>query len=134
MMEEVRVDASQSSKPRKTNRGVQGVVRWLRKVPQNLWKDDAELTRQRGARVRGGTPDDPIAGREADLLDRWRVAEPISSLIRNSATDWTVRIGVFGRWGEGKTSIFALVEQSLDPVQFRAAHFSPWSARDAAEL
>src|SRR5262245_24862897 len=37
-----------------------------------------------------------------DDLDRWRFAGEIVEVIESTPADWSARIGIFGKWGEGK--------------------------------
>ena len=49
--------------------------------------------------------------REHDDLNRWRFASEIVEVISATPPDWSVRIGVFGKWGEGKTTVLRFAEQ-----------------------
>ena len=54
--------------------------------------------------------DRALANRDDDILDRWGIAKTISDLIANTQTDSALRIGIYGSWGEGKTSVLRFVE------------------------
>ena len=41
--------------------------------------------------------DAPISAREADIYDRWPTATAISRVIEASSTEWSTRIGIFGK-------------------------------------
>lgn len=77
--------------------------------------------------------DAPRTTVEEDELDRWRIAAELVSIIRSTPPEWSVRVGVLGRWGEGKTSVLRFVEQQLqsDDVVF---WFNPSSLTSLNEL
>jgi hypothetical protein len=80
-------------------------------------------------------PDDPVGKRAEDILGRWNLARSIYDLIRNSPPDWSLRIGVYGRWGEGKTSVLRFVE-TLATVDRSAVivWFNPWAIGATEEI
>jgi predicted KAP-like P-loop ATPase len=43
--------------------------------------------------------------RKNDDLGRWRFAAEIAEVIRSTPPEWSARIGIFGKWGEGKSTI-----------------------------
>jgi predicted KAP-like P-loop ATPase len=49
--------------------------------------------------------DRPIATDAEDALGRARFAKSIADLILSSPPKETLRIGIYGGWGEGKTSV-----------------------------
>ena len=79
--------------------------------------------------------DRPIARREFDRFGRAPFADAIARLFVN----WTGRdgivVGVYGAWGDGKTSVLNLVRESVghdDKVHY--VPFSPWLVRSAEQL
>lgn len=70
--------------------------------------------------------DAPVADREEDHLNRWPVAREIYGVATTSPPDWSVRIGVYGEWGSGKTSVLEFIRQ----MAFKEGHvvvwFNPW--------
>jgi len=56
-------------------------------------------------------PDEPIADYHDDKLDTARFAEAIASAAHHTETPFT--IGVFGRWGQGKTSVLRQAESLI---------------------
>jgi hypothetical protein len=50
--------------------------------------------------------------RKDDDLDRWRFAAELVEVIQSTPIDWSARIGVFGKWGEGKSTIASLTRFS----------------------
>lgn len=79
-------------------------------------------------------PEAPQSSRERDALRRWPFAHSIYQLIQSAPKDWSLRIGVYGRWGEGKTTVLNYVEQMAKNDSFPVAKFNPWAAQDRNEL
>lgn len=59
------------------------------------------------------SPDDPIRSEEDDLLGRATFARALGDLITGALAGATLRIGVYGGWGEGKTSVLELIRAQL---------------------
>jgi hypothetical protein len=53
--------------------------------------------------------DVPPSTKEEDLLNRWGFAREIYTIASRTPFDWSVRIGIYGSWGEGKTAILKFV-------------------------
>lgn len=79
-------------------------------------------------------PDRPIFDREEDLLGRWHLAKAIFDLIDLTPKETTLRIGVYGGWGEGKTSVMELVASQATERAIPVCRFPVWSAGNQAEL
>ncbi len=45
-----------------------------------------------------------------DLLGRWRLSRDVYAIVRETPADWSCRVGIYGEWGEGKTSLLKFVE------------------------
>lgn len=78
--------------------------------------------------------DAPIARLEQDFYDRWPVATSISSIIESSPIEWSTRIGLFGKWGEGKTSVLNFLERQQQDAGNIVIKYSPWGVASEAEL
>src|SRR3990172_1351409 len=76
-------------------------------------------------------PDQPT---REDRLGRVRLARSIYRFIQESPVDWTVRVGVYGRWGEGKTTVLNLIEDLAEADDLVVARFAPSLASDRAQL
>jgi len=72
--------------------------------------------------------------RESDDLGRWRFASEIADVIRSTPPEWSARIGIFGKWGEGKSTILHFLEEMLKPEGNIAFYFNPWAIQDLDEL
>lgn len=79
-------------------------------------------------------PDRPVERRDDDLLGRWGLAKTIFDLIADSEKATTLRIGVYGRWGEGKTSVLRLVEGQATRDGIPVCRFSVWAAQTQSDL
>jgi KAP-like P-loop domain-containing protein len=78
--------------------------------------------------------DRALANRDDDILDRWGIAKTISDLIANTQTDSALRIGIYGSWGEGKTSVLRFVETLCRKADTPVCWFSVWSAQTQSDL
>jgi hypothetical protein len=72
--------------------------------------------------------------KEHDDLGRWRFAAEIAEIIRSTPTDWSARIGIFGKWGEGKSTILHFLEEMLKPEGNVVFYFTPWAVQELDEL
>jgi KAP-like P-loop domain-containing protein len=80
------------------------------------------------------SPDSPVVRREDDLLRRWNLAKTIYDLVRGCPREWSPRVGLYGGWGEGKTSVLRFVEGLAREQGVPLLWFSPWNAQDRVEL
>lgn len=78
--------------------------------------------------------DRPVQRRDDDLLGRWGLAKTIFDLIADSEKVTTLRVGVYGRWGEGKTSVLRLVEGQATRAGIPVCRFSVWAAQTQSDL
>ncbi len=71
--------------------------------------------------------DDPIASKTQDRFGRAPFAARIAETIAKRADPSSIVIGLFGPWGDGKTSVLKMMEESLGPHQNAIAiRFNPW--------
>jgi KAP family P-loop domain len=77
--------------------------------------------------------DSPVSTEESDDLGRWRFAEEIFSVAVNGPDDWCVRVGIYGEWGTGKTSVLRFIRKMAERDSHIVAWFNPWkhSNRDS---
>lgn len=69
-----------------------------------------------------------------DDLGRWRFAAEIAEVIRSTPADWSARIGIFGKWGEGKSTVLHFLEEMLKPEGNIVLYFTPWTIQDPGDL
>ena len=72
--------------------------------------------------------DAPVGDRAGDFYDRWPIATAISHVIGASPAEWSTRIGLFGRWGDGKTSVLNFLEKQQCSAGNIVIQYSPWGA------
>src|SRR5713101_4656245 len=79
-------------------------------------------------------PDRPIRSPEEDFLDRTSFAQNIADLILYAPPQASLRIGVYGGWGEGKTSVLELICRRLREAGQACAWLTPWSLSSREEV
>src|SRR6476646_466589 len=78
--------------------------------------------------------DEPIDRFQDDLLDRADYATGLVRIIEEWPRPGSVRIGVYGDWGEGKSSVLRLMEKELHARGYRTTWVLPWVAVTTEEL
>lgn len=63
---------------------------------------------------------------EKDLLNFSRYSRPLANLIADSQTQTPLTIGIYGQWGNGKTTLMQLIRQALPREKFVHVEFVPW--------
>ncbi|WP_299162241.1 P-loop NTPase fold protein [uncultured Tenacibaculum sp.] len=84
----------------------------------------------------------PISKSEEDIFNFKHYAKKIQKIIQNSSDNpEPLTIGVFGKWGEGKTSFLNLVEKQIDVWKKEKEqngilkyHFNPWRYSTEEEM
>jgi len=79
--------------------------------------------------------DPPATTQAEDYFQRYGFASRIAQVLLNRRESSSITLGVYGAWGEGKTSVMHFIEQEL------AAHsdaivinFNPWRFSDEPSL
>ena len=71
--------------------------------------------------------DRPITTKEEDAFRRWPFAKRIADTLATRADAGSLVIGLYGPWGDGKTSTLRLMRTSLaDHTNVIAIEFNPW--------
>ena len=71
--------------------------------------------------------DAPVSTKEEDIFSRWKFSERVAQVIANRRDPSSIVIGLYGRWGDGKTSVLNFIEQSLDTNDdVICIKFNPW--------
>lgn len=78
--------------------------------------------------------DAPESSEDRDALGRWSLASNVFDLIRGVPGTWSLRIGIYGRWGEGKTTVLKFIETLARNDDYRIAWFNPWAAETREQL
>lgn len=61
-----------------------------------------------------------------DLLRFTRYVEPLVELITNNDTETPFTIGIFGKWGTGKTTLMQMIEERIQDKSYPTIWFNPW--------
>lgn len=78
--------------------------------------------------------DAPVEDAANDHLNRWPLAQQIYNVAANGPIDWSVRIGVYGEWGTGKTSVLKFVSSMAKKDGHIVVWFDPWAFTDKTEM
>ncbi len=86
--------------------------------------------------------DKPISSAADDKLKRSSFSRLLAQTILHLDKDETFTIGLFGKWGSGKTSVVEMMLQSLDEFESNLSEedktivvrFEPWNISDANQL
>lgn len=72
--------------------------------------------------------------RKDDLLNRWPLAREIFRIATEGPREWSVRIGVYGEWGSGKTSVLRFIESMAQNENHIVFPFNPWQFQSGDDL
>ena len=79
--------------------------------------------------------DAPISDPAKDAFDRWPFAQRIGDTIAKRTDPASLCIGIYGRWGEGKSTVLQFIERHLsEHTDIRIIHFNPWRFRTEEDL
>ncbi len=87
-----------------------------------------------GLSARTKSFESPVSALDEDLLDRRRLAEDIYTVVKGTPPGWSCRVGVYGKWGEGKTSVLRFVETLAQQEDVTTFWINPSRAEDANDL
>lgn len=78
--------------------------------------------------------DSPVFDPKDDHLNRWPLARQIYNVATNGPADWSARIGVYGEWGTGKTSVLKFVSALAEADGHIVVWFDPWEFSNKTEM
>jgi hypothetical protein len=78
--------------------------------------------------------DAPLKPGDLDSLDFTPMALGLSRFIRNPKTQPPVTIAIEGEWGEGKSSVMALLRGDLEKSRYRPVWFNAWHHQSEEQL
>lgn len=78
--------------------------------------------------------DRPVENLEEDILGRSPFARSIADQIMHTPDRGSLRIGVYGGWGEGKTSILRLIANDLEKNDHVCIWITPWVFSNREEI
>lgn len=71
--------------------------------------------------------DAPVYNEESDLFGRWHFSERVAQVIARRSDPSSIVIGLYGKWGDGKTSVLNFIESSLvSNNDVICINFNPW--------
>jgi predicted KAP-like P-loop ATPase len=80
-------------------------------------------------------PDRPISAKSEDRFQRWGFAKRVADTIARREDPRGLVVGIFGAWGEGKTSVLNLITEALEEHKYViAVRFNPWYFTSEAVL
>ena len=81
------------------------------------------------------TTDIPISEVNQDCFQRFNFSKRIAETISQQKTADSIVIGVYGDWGEGKTSVMNFIERNLSTFpDIIVCKFNPWRFKDESQL
>lgn len=79
--------------------------------------------------------DSPIHEENQDRFSRWNFSQRIAQVISRRSDPSSIVIGLYGIWGDGKTSVLNFIEKSLDTDEnVICIKFNPWRFGTEDEL
>ena len=79
--------------------------------------------------------DAPLPSHDGDLFDRWPFAERVAHVLRDRRDASSLVVGLYGTWGEGKTTVLNFIEEALaDAEGVVVVPFNPWRFGDEGTL
>ncbi|MGI6305542.1 MAG: KAP family P-loop NTPase fold protein [Bacteroidales bacterium] len=79
--------------------------------------------------------DRPVSKESEDIFNRYNFAKRIAERISSSVSSDSIVIGIYGAWGEGKTSVVNFIIDSLSNFkEVITIKFNPWRFTDEATL
>lgn len=91
-----------------------------------------EMPEQRKV-LTGKSQDAPVVDRVDDMLNRWPLAKSMAEAILSTPEGWSSRVGLYGRWGTGKTSVLNFLQKMLEQEDKAiVVRFSAWTAKGNA--
>lgn len=78
--------------------------------------------------------DDEIISNKEDKLNRDKLAKRVFKIINNASIEETLRLGIYGKWGTGKTSLMKLVDEKCQEEEIPTVWFNPWHYKNNDEL
>ena len=78
--------------------------------------------------------DKAIGVEGVDRFQRKPFADRISNLIKNRKEHDSLVVGIYGKWGEGKTSVLDLIKSGLKDDKIQIIDFNPWMFNSEEQL
>jgi predicted KAP-like P-loop ATPase len=79
--------------------------------------------------------DAPTNDPESDAFNRWPFAKRIADTVAARLDEASLCVGIYGTWGEGKTSVLRFIERRLaEHPDTAIIHFNPWRFHNDDDL
>lgn len=79
--------------------------------------------------------DSPIHDQDQDRFSRWNFSQRVAQVISKRSDPSSIVIGLYGIWGDGKTSVLNFIEKSLESDEnVICIKFNPWRFGTEDEL
>jgi len=79
--------------------------------------------------------DAPLQTASADRFNRWSFSERLAEALGNRSDPQSIVVGLYGAWGEGKTSVLNFAESCLEENEdVTVMKFNPWRFGDETSL
>lgn len=78
--------------------------------------------------------DEAIHDESEDSFQRKQFANRVATLLIQRESHKSMSIGIYGKWGEGKTSILNMVKSKLKDSNLKCIDFNPWMYSDEPQL
>jgi len=108
------------------------------KRPSKPWLPGIEKDRRKGEMFK---PDQPIYSKKDDILGRSSFAEALGDAILSYKEKDSVVVGLFGKWGSGKTSVINMALEHIDTISENKEYkrpviikFNPWNFSEQNQL
>lgn len=77
--------------------------------------------------------DKPASIQSEDCFQRYEFSKRIASIVAKPSIDKSLIVGLYGRWGEGKTTVMNFIQKEL-PKETITVNFNPWLFSDEQHL
>jgi len=79
--------------------------------------------------------DSPVTDPALDRFQRWPFAQRVAQTIASRRDPSSIVVGIYGAWGEGKTTVINFIENALGEFQdVICIRFNPWRFGDETQL
>ncbi len=115
-----------------------GKIKTARLYTTAVDRDEVAVNEVQSASMDGQpaySSDQPISSRGEDRFNRWAFARRIADTLAGRKDAASIVIGLYGPWGDGKTSTLRLMEIALrDHAQVVVVRFNPWHFQSEDQL
>lgn len=96
-------------------------------MPRIKGKETVEAAQPAAKNSHAYSSDQPISSKNEDRFNRWAFAERVADTLAGRSDAASIVIGLYGPWGDGKTSTLRLMEVALQNyVHVVVVRFNPW--------